>query len=52
MAPGGEVPPRTLVVGTPARPVRELTAGEIREQRARTLGYVRDAREYASVHGG
>jgi carbonic anhydrase/acetyltransferase-like protein (isoleucine patch superfamily) len=46
--PGAVVAPRTLVVGTPARAVRELSPDEVAEQRARALAYVRDARAYAA----
>jgi carbonic anhydrase/acetyltransferase-like protein (isoleucine patch superfamily) len=46
--PGAVVPPRTLVVGTPARVRRELSPAEIKEQRARALAYVQDARAYAA----
>jgi carbonic anhydrase/acetyltransferase-like protein (isoleucine patch superfamily) len=47
VVPGGEVPARTLVVGTPARVVRELDLDEIEQQRRRTLSYVELAREHA-----
>lgn len=46
--PGAVVPDRTLVLGTPARPTRELSAEEIVEQRARTLTYVELSREHAA----
>jgi gamma-carbonic anhydrase len=52
VAPGGRVPPRTLVIGVPARPVRELTAGERDEQRRRTLRYVETARAHARSQAG
>jgi carbonic anhydrase/acetyltransferase-like protein (isoleucine patch superfamily) len=47
--PGAVVAPRTLVVGTPARAVRALSAAEVAEQRARALAYVEDARAYADA---
>jgi carbonic anhydrase/acetyltransferase-like protein (isoleucine patch superfamily) len=52
VTPGSAVPPRTLVAGAPARPVRALAATEVADQRARALGYVRDAREYARALRG
>jgi len=48
VTPGTVVPDRTLVVGTPARPVRVLSGEERSEQRARTLSYVDLLREHAS----
>jgi carbonic anhydrase/acetyltransferase-like protein (isoleucine patch superfamily) len=51
VTPGSKVEPRTLVVGTPARPVRVLRDAEVAEQRERVLGYVRDARSYAEASG-
>lgn len=47
VTPGTRVAPRTLVIGAPARPVRELDAGERALQRERTLGYVETARRHA-----
>lgn len=47
VTPGTVVPPRTLVLGTPARAVRELDPGERALQRERTLGYVDTARRHA-----
>ncbi|MDJ0788135.1 MAG: gamma carbonic anhydrase family protein [Myxococcota bacterium] len=47
VTPGSEVPPRTLVLGAPARPVRELSDDEVRLQRERTATYVETAREHA-----
>jgi carbonic anhydrase/acetyltransferase-like protein (isoleucine patch superfamily) len=44
VTPESEVAPRTLVVGTPARPVRELRSDELAIQRKRTLEYVQTAR--------
>jgi carbonic anhydrase/acetyltransferase-like protein (isoleucine patch superfamily) len=48
VTPGAKVRPRTLVVGAPAREVRELESGEIEEQRLRTLHYVETARAHAA----
>ncbi len=44
VTPDAKIEPRTLAVGTPARPIRELTADELALQRERTLEYVRTAR--------
>ena len=44
VTPESEVAARTLVVGAPARPVRELTVDELAVQRQRTLEYVETAR--------
>lgn len=49
VTPGCEVPPRTLVVGTPAREVRMLSDAEREEQRERTLHYVSVARAHAAA---
>jgi len=51
VTPGTRVAPRTLVMGAPARPVRELSAAEVDEQRARARDYARDARVYAGEGG-
>jgi len=48
VTPGTRVAPRMLVVGTPARPVRELDADELAAQRERTLHYVQTARRHAA----
>ena len=48
VTPGTVVAPRTLVTGMPARPVRELSAEEIRLQRGRTLRYVETAKRHAA----
>ena len=47
VTPGTVVPPRTLVLGAPARPVRELDAEEQGLQRERTLTYIETARNHA-----
>jgi carbonic anhydrase/acetyltransferase-like protein (isoleucine patch superfamily) len=46
VTPGTRIPERWLAVGIPARPVRELGADEIAEQRARALAYVDTARRH------
>lgn len=43
---GKEVPPGWLALGVPARPVRELSAGERERTAANTAGYVRRKDEY------
>lgn len=48
VTPDAEIAPRTLVLGTPARPVRELGAEELALQRERTLAYVQTARGHGS----
>lgn len=40
------IPPRSVVLGVPGRIVREVTEGEIAEQRWRAAHYVRRARTY------
>jgi len=50
--PGAKVPAGTLVVGTPARVVRALSADERSLQRARTLHYVTVARAHRASAGG
>ena len=51
--PGMEVPPRQLVLGAPAKVVREVDAADIAEQRERTLQYVENARLHRrSLAGG
>lgn len=50
--PGAKVPAGTLVVGTPARVVRALSADERSLQRARTLHYVTVARAHRASGGG
>jgi carbonic anhydrase/acetyltransferase-like protein (isoleucine patch superfamily) len=46
VAPGFAVPPRTLVVGAPAKVKRPLTGEEIAHLRASAENYVRYARQY------
>ncbi len=43
---GKEIPPWTLAMGTPAKPVRELTADEIARQRSGVATYLRYAQSY------
>jgi len=47
VTPGTRIEPRTLAVGMPARPVRELSDEELGRQREQTLGYVETARTHA-----
>ncbi len=46
--PGKHFPPRSLLVGVPARVVREVTDDEIAETRANAEHYVANARRYAA----
>jgi carbonic anhydrase/acetyltransferase-like protein (isoleucine patch superfamily) len=46
VTPGTEIPERSVAIGIPARPVRELTAGELAEQRGRALAYIDTARRH------
>lgn len=43
---GVRIPPRTLVMGIPARRVRKLTAAEIRQHRRWAASYARLAQQY------
>jgi len=43
---GAEIPPRSLVVGVPARIVREVTDAEVEMIRASAEGYVRKITQY------
>ncbi|HEY8122203.1 MAG TPA: gamma carbonic anhydrase family protein [Myxococcota bacterium] len=52
LAPGVAIAPRTLAVGAPAKPVRELRAEELAEQRERTLEYVRTAARHRASSAG
>lgn len=49
--PGSRVPPRGLVLGTPARFVRQLEDEELERQRQRTLMYVELAKSHAASAG-
>mgnify|MGYP001237831296 FL=1 len=40
------IPPRTLAVGVPAKPVRELTEDEIRQMAENAESYVRKGKEF------
>ena len=51
VTPGTVVPARTLVLGAPARPIRELDVEEQRLQRERTLTYIETARHHARAGG-
>lgn len=51
VTPGAKIPERWIALGVPARPVRELTAGEVEEQRARALAYVDTARRHRASEG-
>jgi carbonic anhydrase/acetyltransferase-like protein (isoleucine patch superfamily) len=46
VTPGTVIPARTLALGTPAKPVRELDPDEQRVQLERTLAYVETARSH------
>lgn len=48
---GRTVPPWTLAIGIPAKPVRELTEGEIERQRHGVEAYQQLAATYGSVAG-
>jgi carbonic anhydrase/acetyltransferase-like protein (isoleucine patch superfamily) len=43
---GAEIPPRSLVVGVPARVVREVTEAEVEMIRASAQGYVDKIAQY------
>ncbi len=47
--PGKVYPPRSLILGTPARVVRELTDEEIAANHANTEDYIRLLRDYAEA---
>jgi len=51
VTPGKSIPPRSLVIGSPARVVRTLEDDELEAQRLRTLHYVELARLHASTVG-
>jgi carbonic anhydrase/acetyltransferase-like protein (isoleucine patch superfamily) len=51
VTPGSSIPERWVALGIPARPVRELAAGELAEQRARALAYVDTARRHRAAQG-
>jgi carbonic anhydrase/acetyltransferase-like protein (isoleucine patch superfamily) len=46
VTPGTQVPPRSLVLGSPAKRVRELSTDEIARLRQSASNYVRHARTY------
>jgi len=49
LAPGKSIPPWTLAVGTPAKPIRELTEEEIESQRSGVQDYQTFAATYLSM---
>ena len=49
VTPESVIPARTLALGIPARPVRELGEEELRLQRERTLTYIETARRHAKA---
>lgn len=49
VTPGTQVPPQTLVVGSPARPVRELRAEEVADLRQSAEHYVALAARYLAA---
>ena len=49
---GTEVPPRSLVLGSPSRVVRPLSDAEVERNRANAAHYVRMARMYLGLHAG
>ena len=50
VTPGTKVPPRSLVLGSPARRVRELSADEVARLHASADGYLEHVRRYRA-HG-
>lgn len=46
VTPNSKVPPRTLVLGIPAKPVRPLTEDELAGLRQNAASYVQKGREY------
>ena len=46
VTPGTRLPPRSLVLGSPARAIRELNAGEIEQLHRSAANYVERARRY------
>ncbi len=49
VTPGTRIPPRSLVLGSPAKRVRELSADEIARLHRSAAGYVERAREYRAL---
>ena len=52
VTPGFEVPPGVLVLGAPARVVRDLREEEVVRNRRNTLAYVDNARAHAQEDAG
>jgi carbonic anhydrase/acetyltransferase-like protein (isoleucine patch superfamily) len=50
LTPGTRIPPRSLVLGSPARRVRELSADEVARLHASAAGYLEHAHRYRA-HG-
>jgi carbonic anhydrase/acetyltransferase-like protein (isoleucine patch superfamily) len=50
LTPGTHIPPRSLVLGSPARRVRELSADEVGRLHASAAGYLEHVRRYRA-HG-
>jgi carbonic anhydrase/acetyltransferase-like protein (isoleucine patch superfamily) len=46
VSPRKQFPPRSLIVGSPARVIRTLTEEEVRGIRENTLGYIEKGRHY------
>jgi len=49
---GRKIPPRTLVMGAPAKPVRELTDAEVEQIRRSAKNYVNDRLAFMEGEGG
>jgi carbonic anhydrase/acetyltransferase-like protein (isoleucine patch superfamily) len=49
VTPGTRIPERSVALGIPARPVRELSDEELALQRARALAYVETARQHRAA---
>jgi carbonic anhydrase/acetyltransferase-like protein (isoleucine patch superfamily) len=51
LSPGKSIPPWTLAMGIPAKPVRDLTEDEVASQRAGVDDYLRFGAAYARLPG-
>ncbi len=49
VTPGTKIPPRMLALGAPARPVRDLTAKELEQQRIINRRYLEVLKEYRTL---